>query len=303
MRYLFLAALLPWLCCACTDREEENLQQAMDTFERVDFLLDKVGKDDYQMTIKILRDDIKRKYQPIGPVMDTILLATKELLSAIGVCDFALRHEKDFSREKQLEHFATLEKILTATNTRIERSYYQFMEEYGDSISLKKEDAVKYTQWLSDHTLVPKTFWQNSHYTKFTDRDLRFLLAKMKTDVKQRAAFLIYHFAELSGGMNDCGYFYSLPEIIQQQNKMVRGRSFKAIIGFPGLCYEHSRFNLHIYVNDKELSSAKGRFAYYTSAPIYQDEKTIYITGKLKDPVTGEIQVLIEDFPYSIIVD
>jgi hypothetical protein len=91
--------------------------------------------------------------------------------------------------------------------------------------------------------------------------------------------------------------------VISQQNKTVKGRPYNAVIDFAELCCENSRFNLHIYVDGQELKSVKGCYAYYTSVPISQDGKTIYITGKLKDPVTGEVQVLIENFPYSIIVD
>ncbi|MGH1434993.1 MAG: hypothetical protein ACRBG0_11095 [Lewinella sp.] len=303
MRYLLMAAVLPWLCCACAGEKEQELHQStLETLERVNEKLREVTEDNYRRTSSILQDDSKRKYRPIEPVMDSIILFTRKAISAVGVCDFTMRYEEDFSKEKQLEGLSFLAQILTTTSLRIKHDYQQYLQEQGDSIGLRKEDAEKYLQWMSDNVLDVDSLWINKGYLKLTDADLQQLLAKTKTDLIHRETSLIYLLAQFAGGSSGWG-FYLFPQVIPQQNKTVKGRPYNAVIDFAELCSENSRFNLHIYVDGQELKPVKGCYAYYTSAPIYKDEKTIHITGKLKDPVTGEIQVLIEDFPYSIIVD
>jgi hypothetical protein len=98
--------------------------------------------------------------------------------------------------------------MLSTVSSGINHNYQQYLQEQGDSIGLRKEDAEKYVQWMSDNVLDVDSLWINKGYLKLTDAGLQQLLAKTKTDLIHRETSLIYHLTQLTGGLSGCGFYF-----------------------------------------------------------------------------------------------
>lgn len=302
MRYLLLAAVLPWLCCACADTEkaEKALKQEISRIQAdAQDLVHDNGNFWLEYTRhELIGDEAKEKFLPLLSCLDSIkqtsLLAIKQIEL---VREDIARHANS---EKELsEKLSSSQRNIDERKQQLRVHYISFLQEHDEVFHIREKTKNTMQQYL-DKVVMPLSspgLWENFLLLNETDQQLA--LQSMILDWENATTTLINH---LGAGFLGCnrGVVEYTVLVSPLQNIVRKGEPFKARIWLAHADDEYDHRQKKLFIGSAEFALQAGAYADYTSEPIFEDERIIKITAFVQDPLTGEMEPAFPAFEYMI---
>ena len=302
MRYLLMAAVLPWLCCACAGAEEaeEILKQEISRIqaEAREAVNDNGNYWLERTRYELMGDESKKKFRPLLRCLDSIKQTSLLAISELELMreDIALQAN---SKKELLEKLSSVQGNIDERKQQLRFHYTSFLQEQGEVFNIREKTKNTMQQYL-DKVVAPLSspvLWEAFLLLNKIDQQLA--LQSMILDWENSTTSLINH---LGAGFFSCNrYVFEHTVLVSPLQNIVRkGESFNARIWLVHADDEYDHRQKKLFIDNTEFMLLAGDYADYVSEPIFENEKIINIKAFVQDPLTGKMELAFPAFEYEI---
>lgn len=248
---------------------------------------------------KILADDSKAKYRPIGVVIHQV---DEKIINTIDTINSFIKlvRKSALSNNEIETKIDKLEKHLFRISDELLSDYVNLIEEYGLLFGIREKDMKPILEAYELKTKFYNEKWIKSNYDKIGKIILPTVLNIIIFDIKNAQWQMVEHLHWLIGGKPIYCYFGIFPMINPMQNCLKKGETFKATISVGPSDYEVHPNDIQIFVDDEKLEFIKGKYVLYKSPPIFKNKKIIHISCQIKNQITNKWESIFTNIPYEI---
>ncbi len=286
---------------------------------------------------KLLEDDSKQKYKPIGIAVDDVRATSKELVSYINdlrdelidaagdkngqndAGDYVMSYgmsvpkgkkDKDVTTRLLVEEGrgAELEQKIRAAQERLIQQYETLLNTYGKDFELKEEEiANKIAALKANIALRVSDDWKNSEkksWAEFKFQQMPVaavlpLLSQIQANARTSEANLVGDLVALAGGRTIVmDQFF--PIINAEKSYVIKGEPFKAQVSLGSYSTQMNPDNIKLTINGQRLKIGADGTADFSQLARETGNKKLVLKSEVTNPLTGEVTTGSSTFEYEV---
>lgn len=277
---------------------------------------------------KLLSDDSKQKYRPIGSAVDQVreLVASfnnyvdeirDEVIDMSGdrngkvdKGDYTIDHGKEVPKGKKNKDVTTemlvnkgkgeeLKAKILETKEKMVQVYSDLLTKYGKDFGLPEAEIKTKIENISNNLPfgIDDETWRESkdkkNWSDFKFRQMPVaavlpLLSQMQSDAISSEATLVNNMAELAGG-RVVEFDAFFPVVQANKTYVIRGEPFEAKISVGTYSSQINPEDIGIYVEGQKLAVGADGQAEFKASTSSIGTKTINLRAEVRNPLTGEV--------------
>ncbi|MGH1336414.1 MAG: GldM family protein [Aureispira sp.] len=286
---------------------------------------------------KLLEDESKQKFKPIGAAVDDVRKTSKDLVIYINALrdelidaagdnngqnddgDYIMSYGMSVPKGKKDKDATTrllveegkgteLEQKIRSTQEQLIQQYETLLTTYGKDFDLKEEEITMKIAALKrnialrvtdDWKSSEKKSWAEFKFKQMPVAAVLPLLSQIQTNARTTEANLVSDLAKLAGGRTIVmDQFF--PIINAEKSYVIKGESFKAQVSLGSYSTQMSPENIKLTVNGKRLNISSDGTADFSQIARETGSKTLTLHSEVTNPLTGEVTKGSSTFKYEV---
>lgn len=284
---------------SCKD-DRELLRKIEASLQRTSSTLAVEAAQEKQKIRSILADEAKLKYSEVGIALDSIdssYVSTKRILNYLKT---AILKENG----NQADKTDSIDMAIKLVKESIEKEvhiYGNILNTNGGEYGLKKDEIKKLENKMTitlDSTLLSMA--SPNEATNALESTL--MLAICESELERFHLEILKNLGNLTGGKAIRCYFGIYPVVLPLQNCVKKGKTFRASIVLEPNDLPFSPDDVQLFVDGKPLEFTKGWYVEFEVPDVHKN-KTVRISGLIRDEMTGKMLEVFSDVRYEIKVE
>ncbi len=286
---------------------------------------------------KLLEDDSKQKFQPLGPAVDEVRATSKELVVYINELrdelidaagdqngknddgDYIMSYGMSVPKGKKDKDVTTrllveegrgneLEQKIREAQQRLIQQYETLLNEHGKDFDLNEEEITQKIASLKRNiALRVNEDWKNSDkksWAEFKFKQMPVaavlpLLSQIQSNARTSEATLVGDLVALAGGKTIImDQFF--PIINAERSYVIKGEPFKAQVSLGSYSTQMNPDNIKLTVNGQRLSVGPDGTADFSQIARETGSKKLVLKSEVTNPLTGEVTTGSSTFEYEV---
>lgn len=286
---------------------------------------------------KLLEDDSKQKFKPLGVAVDEVRATSNELVVYINnlrdelideagdrngknddgdyIMSYGIsvpkgKKDKDVTTRLLVEEGkgTALEEKIRSTQEKLMEQYEKLLTTYGKDFDLNEEEVAAQVAGLKANiALRINEDWKNSDKKSWAEYKFKQmpvaavlpLLSQIQTNARATEANLVTEMAKLAGGKAIImDQFF--PIINAQKSYVIKGEPFKAQVSLGSYSTQMNPENIKITVNGQRLKLGADGTADFSQVTRETGSKTLTLKSEVTNPLTGVVTTGSSTFDYEV---
>lgn len=286
---------------------------------------------------KLLEDESKQKFKPLGTAVDDVRRTSKELVMYINTLrdelidaagdrngqndagDYIMSYGMSVPKGKKDKDVTTrllveegkgtaLEQKIRSTQEQLIKQYETLLTTHGKDFDLNEEEiATKIAALKSNIALRVTDDWKNSDkksWAEFKFKQMPVaavlpLLSQIQTNVRTTEADLVSDLAKLAGGKTIVmDQFF--PIINAEKSYVIKGETFKAQVSLGSYSSQMNPKNIKLTVNGQRLKIGADGTADFSQVAGQTGSKKLILHSEVTNPLTGKVTKGSSTFEYEV---
>lgn len=286
---------------------------------------------------KLLEDESKQKFKPIGPAVDEVRATSKELVVYInglrdelidaagdrnGVNDdgdYIMSYGMSVPKGKKDKDVTTrllveqgkgneLEQKIRTTQQKLIKQYEALLTTHGKNFDLNEEEIVNKIAALKrnialrvteDWKSSDKKSWAAFKFKQMPVAAVLPLLSQIQTNARTTEADLVSDLAKLAGGRTIViDQFF--PIINADKSYVIKNETFRAKVSLGSYSTQMNPENIKLMVNGQRLRIGPDGTADFSQVARQTGSKKLTLNSEVTNPLTGEVTKGSSTFEYEV---
>lgn len=286
---------------------------------------------------KLLEDESKQKFKPLGAAVDDVRKTSKDLVVYINALrdelidaagdrngqnddgDYTMSYGMSVPKGKKDKDVTTrllveegrgteLEEKIRSTQQQLIQQYEILLTTHGKDFDLSEEEVANKIAALKRNIALRVTEdWKNSDkksWAEFKFKQMPVaavlpLLSQIQTNARTTEADLVSDMAKLAGGKTIVmDQFF--PIINAEKSYVIKGEAFKAQVSLGSYSTQMNPENIKLTVNGQRLKIGPDGTADFSQIARETGSKKLTLQSEVTNPLTGEVTKGSSTFEYEV---